>query len=280
MRILFTGRILFAVLLFASLSPATSQFRSDLQAQEGRVGAELWGRVLQAGDTMGIPGALVEVVDGSGRVTTGLTGLYRLVGLTPGPHTLRVRLLGYRPVTMPVDLQDGRALQMDIRLERLPTTLTEVRIEGQLRHVPPRFQDVYRRMTTANGKIFTREDIERFNPLDVESLLQQVPTVRVTHHGIFFARCNEGGASALGLGGSPGVQIYIDGQRMTGRTSSGRPGARFDGEDPVAAEQRDVMRMVNPSQIQAMEVYSGVARIPGEFLEDACAVIAIWTRSY
>jgi hypothetical protein len=29
-----------------------------------------------------------------------------------------------------------------------------------------------------------------------------------------------------------------------------------------------------------MEVYTGIARIPGEYLEDACAVIAIWTKAY
>jgi len=27
-----------------------------------------------------------------------------------------------------------------------------------------------------------------------------------------------------------------------------------------------------------MEVYSGVARIPGEYLDDACAVILIWRK--
>jgi len=29
-----------------------------------------------------------------------------------------------------------------------------------------------------------------------------------------------------------------------------------------------------------MEVYSGITQIPTEFLDDACAVIVIWTKAY
>ncbi len=261
-----------SLMLCATLS-AASAFWSDLDAQERRVGAEIWGRVLEGGDTTGVPGAQVEILGLAVSSTTTRTGLYRLVGLTTGHHVLRVRLLGYRSVTLNVELQEGRADHLDIRLQRPPTELTEVRIEGELRKVPPRFNDVYRRMATANGKFFTREDIQRLNPQDVQSLLLQVATLRVNFQGIQFARCNEGGALVLSPGGGK-VQIYIDGFRMTGRV---RPVGE---ENAIAAEQREVLRMVKPSQIQAMEIYSGVSRIPGEFLEDACAVIAIWTRTY
>jgi Carboxypeptidase regulatory-like domain/TonB-dependent Receptor Plug Domain len=245
----------------------------NLHAQELHSGAELWGRVFLSGDTIGLPGVSVELVGVAGSTTTSGTGFYRLAGLTPGPHVLRVRRLGYQSVTLDVDLQDDRALRRDIRLEQLPTTLTEVRIEGVLRKVPPRFDDVYRRMAIANGKFFTREDIDRLHPPDIQSLLMQVGTVNVNSRGITFERCNGSGALLLSPGGGK-VQIYIDGYRMTGRAGSAAPG------DPIDAEQREVLRMVNPSQIQAIEIYSGVSRIPGVFLEDACAVIAIWTRSY
>jgi hypothetical protein len=174
-----------------------------------------------------------------------------------------------------IELRDGGAEHRDIYLQRLTTTLTEVRIEGQVRPVPPRFEDVYRRMATANGKFFTREDIDRLNPPDIQSLMMRVPTAQVTPQIVQFARCSPGGAYALSRGGgkgATGVQVYIDGMRMTGRIA----------DDPATGfiEQREVLRMVKPSQIQAIEVYSGVARIPGEFLDNACAVIAIWTRSY
>ena len=259
-----------SLMLVALLLTAAPALRSDLKAQERTVGAELWGRVVQAGDTTGLPGALVEVVGLSVSTTASRTGFYRLAGLRPGPQMLRVRMLGYQAVTMAVELREGRAEHKEISLERLPTVLTEVRIEGELRKVPPRFEEVYRRMATANGKFFTREDIERLNPPDVQALLMQVVTVRVSDQGIQFARCEQGGAYALSGGGATGVQIYIDGRRMTGRLGSGSN----------SNEHREILRMVTPSQIQAIEIYGGVSRIPGEFLDNACAVISIWTRSY
>ena len=259
-----------SLLLVVALSTA---IRPSLHAQERRIGAELWGRVFLSGDTIGLPDAALEVVDLAVSTTTSRTGFYRFAGLRPGHYVLRVRRLGYASLTLEVELPEGLALERDIHLEQLPTTLSEVRIEGQFRKVPPRFEDVYRRMSTANGKFFTREDIERLNPPDIQSVLMRAPTLRVNFQGIQFARCNEGGSLALSRGGGK-VQIYIDGLRMTGRIT-------LVGEDnPVAAEQREVLRSVNPSQIQAIEIYSGVSRIPGVFLEDACAVIAIWTRSY
>ena len=258
---------------------------TPLQGQQRPAGAELWGRVLLAGDTVALPGTLVEIVGYTVTTMSKQTGFYRFAGLPQGALTLRARRLGYESVSIPIVLRDGEAEHRDIGLVRLPNTLTEVRIEGQLRKVPARYQDVYRRMSTANGHFFTREDIDRLNPLDLQSLLQQVPTLRVNNEGVQFARCESGGAYALGRNTnassptpssqtsstrSSGVHIYIDGMRMTGRTST------MAGSN----EHREVLRLVNPAQVQAIEVYSGVSRIPGEFLDDACAVIAIWTKSY
>lgn len=258
------------------LAAGTLLLAANAFAQVPAHGAELWGRVLLAGDTVPLPGTVVEIGGLSSSATATRTGFFRFARLPAGQYTMRVRKLGYESANVPIELKDGETEHRDIELTRLTTTLTEVRIEGQVRKVPPRFQDVYHRMSTATGKFFTREDIDRLNPTDVQSLLDQVPTARVSRGGIKFARCNEGGQMALSSGGGK-VQIWIDGLRMTGRIG---PAPQTGADDAIAAEQRDVLKMVNPTQVQAMEVYSGVARIPGEFLDDACAVIAIWTKSY
>lgn len=252
---------LFALALGASAHAQTS-------AHDG----ELWGHVLAAGDSAGVAGAIIELVPG--RTTTASpSGFYRIASLASGAYLMTVRRLGYRSATVQVNVEDAHALRQDVVLEPLPQQLTEVRIEGRVRKVPPRFEDVYRRMSTATGSFFTREDIDRMQPPSIESLLQQVGTVRINVDGIQFAKCNEAGNLAISKGGGK-LQIYIDGLRMTGRTSP------IDSRSPIAAEQAEVLHMVNPSQVQALEVYSGVSRIPGQFLEDACAVIAIWTKSY
>jgi hypothetical protein len=105
------------------------------------------------------------------------------------------------------------------------------------------------------GKFFTREDIDKPNAYDVRSLLNLVPTVYTNDRTITFERCKGPGSK---------VQVYIDGTRMTALNPS----------------VPDALLLVHVKNIEIMEVYTGVARIPAEFVNDACAVIAIWTKSY
>ena len=66
------------------------------------------------------------------------------------------------------------------------------------------------------------------------------------------------------------MQVYIDGVRVT----------NYGGNDSLTLVNQlsDVLRLVHVRDIEAMEVYTGISRIPPEFSSDACAVVAIWTR--
>ena len=123
-------------------------------AQAPRQRGELWGHVLIAGDT-GIAGATVVLVPGA-TTTTSSTGFYRFGSLESRSYLMTVRRLGFRSVTVQVSVEDAKTFRQDVVLEPLPQQLTEVRIEGRVRKVPPRFEDVYRRMSTATGAFFTR----------------------------------------------------------------------------------------------------------------------------
>lgn len=236
----------------------------ELHAQASPSPGVLRGRVFEARDTIGVEVASIDVV-GTGRSATATsTGDFEIRGLPDGRYILKVRRLGYAPRDVDVEYRAGSGLVVNVSMERAARALTQVLIEGKMRRVPPRLEEVYWRMAHANGKFFTREDIDQMNPIDVMSLVQLLPTARVSDAGISFTKCDRSGAYMFS---SPtqttNVQIWIDGMRMTGR------GER---------DQKEVLGMVIPSQIQAIEVYSGVARIPAEFLEDACAVIAIWRK--
>ncbi len=236
------------------------------------------GRVTQAGDTtVAVGGAEIEIVGTALRQSANGEGRFRFADMLPGTYELRVRRLGYEPATLRIVLQDGRSYEQRVELQRHPHALTEVQINGQMLKVPARFEDVYARAAHEHGTFFTREDIDKLNPNDVQSLMNLVPTVYVNDRGITFQRCNAGfqGLSispfnrAAGGGAGPEaqkvVQVYIDGTRVT-----------MDKNASVL----DAIGLVHPRDIQAVEVYTGVARIPAEFLNDACAVIAIWTKSY
>jgi hypothetical protein len=49
---------------------------------------------------------------------------------------------------------------------------------------------------------------------------------------------------------------------------------------PDERDAEHALRSVVPTSMLAIEVCTGVGQIPAEFLADACAVIAIWTKSY
>jgi hypothetical protein len=73
------------------------------------------------------------------------------------------------------------------------------------------------------------------------------------------------GGKSSGSSGMSTVQVYIDGTRVTASNST---------------SMAEALHLVVPRDIEAIEVYTSVARLPAEFLEDACAVIATWTKSY
>ena len=261
------------MLVFAALAGPLASLVAQTAATDSA--AVVSGRVTPVGDTVGIAGVDMELVGSGMRRNTDRNGQFRFDGVPVGSYLLHARAMGYQPWVAHVDVQDSRGYAQNIVLQRVATALTEVRIEGQLVKVPARFEDVYRRGARGFGRFITREDIDRLNPLDVKSLLATIPTVQMNDRGVTFQRCQSGlsGMSASLKDGwrpaqGPKVQIYIDGLRMT-RDQLGEEG-----------DIEHVLRLVTPSAIQAIEVYTGVSRIPGEFMEDACAVIAIWTKSY
>ena len=110
------------------------------------------------------------------------------------------------------------------------------------------------------------------HPADIQSALMTVPSLREKNGAIFFPRCNDyiGGTT----GGSV-VSIYIDGTRMF--PPLGKPEPQELG---VTSPMGRILSLVAVKDIQAIEVFKGVAQLPAEFNDNACAVIAIWTRSY
>ena len=134
--------------------------------------------------------------------------------------------------------------------------------------VPWRFEDVYRRASSGFGHFITREEIEQRNPSLTRDLLNGVPGIVTYNDMLVFQKCRKklrGGP--VYIEGGNKVQVYIDGRRFT----------RFDDSDEAVMA---ALGSVNPRDIQAIEIYTGVAQIPGDFAYQACAAIAIWTKKY
>jgi hypothetical protein len=239
------------------------------------------GRVLRARDSLPLGDALVTLDGTNLSQRTWNDGTFRIPGVPAGEHAVRVARVGYHPLVVPVAVGAGTNALEPLRLIDLPNRLNAVEIFGVRRDIPPGLEEVYRRGASGLGRFFTREDIVRENAFDVKSVFNAVPGVYWNDRGIGFSRCmSQLPSDPRATGGIPSppprpkVQVYIDGMRVT-HDAAGSIDKIDETYDIVGA-----LRMININEIQAIELYTGVAQIPAEFLSDACAVIAIWTRRY
>jgi hypothetical protein len=199
------------------------------------------------------------------------SGKFELRGIPSGERIIRVRKIGFKPVHLVAKLAAGQAQETVIVLEpgayELPDVEVTARAAKPLEYAATtKYDDFFRRRANGFGHYLTREQIERRHAFRTANLLSGIPSVRLIfrHSGIsgtdvIFSRCSR-------------VGVWIDGfpQRVSDirvRTGEMTPS--------VVGEYLDRVR---PSEIAAIEVYTGPAELPAEFLSDTCAAIVIWTR--
>ena len=203
----------------------------------------------------------VEVaLDPAERTTrTDTLGRFRFSGLRPGTYRVRVRRVGFDATVMQIITSANVETSVNIAMKPFTQSMATMIIAGKRVDYPVRLAEAYTRVRRSTGSFFTREQIDSLFPLDVNALLMRTPGVRVIGNNQFeFARCRHDGH----------IQVWVEGVRRTRYSTGGI----FDIDAGTA------LRDIPPSSIQLMEVYGGVARLPGEYLDDACAVILIWLK--
>lgn len=222
------------------------------------------GRIHVSGSTSSpVADAEVTLAPGDMSTRTDSAGLFRFLGVPDGSHAIRARRIGFDAATVTVTVASERETVIDIPINPGAQPLAEVTVSGSKVMVPARLAEPYKRMAVGNGWFFSRASIDSLSPYDIKSLLPRIPGVRVNDRGVQFARCTTGAV----LGSEANVQVYVDGTRLTNYTSS-NAGLRLN----------EALRTVPMASIQLIEVYQGISRIPADYLDDACAVILIWTR--
>ena len=240
--------LVLAVLL---LLPPSSAGAQQLQEQTTIV-------VALVTDTLGLPlsGAEVQIVGTSVRGNTDDAGRVALLAVPAGKAVLRLRRLGFAEQTVPISVTPGA--MPDGRYRMVPVAANLKKVVVRSSELKPdryaktgRFDSFYRRRAHGTGTFLTRELIDARNAQKSEDLLRMVTGVRIRYRGnvpnVQFLRCNQ-------------VTVYIDGIRS---------------HDPF----RDYFSM-SPLDIEAMEVYHGMAQVPPEFSPrpNDCAAIVVWTR--
>ena len=227
-------------------------------------------------DSAGNPIAhgVLSVVGESLRVVTDSNGRFRLA-VPPGPTLLAARSLGYRPLMWAVTLVSGQESVQRISLGQLTITLPGITVVAQAWRPDP-LAGFYRRSRTGFGKYIGPETIERRAASSVADLLQGIVGIRVGRVGgdplsfyIAFPMCGTVASSMAPSG--PGNE------RSAPHFVAGTVGVFIDGFR-VLGDPGDILGMVNPGDVAAIEVYRGPAELPAEFYSEDCAAILIWTK--
>ena len=236
---------------------AAHLFRLQPVAVKGALGSGAAGplaiqaRVIDRDTRTPIDGAEVFVAGRPRAVLTDAMGSARHTGLAPTIHLIRVRKVGYEPVSVEVVASEDSAAEHVVELSRAGAPVMDtVVIEATLAEPGSYWlRDFERRRAERRGQFVTRSEIEQRNAASVGDLLRTLNGLRML--------CNTRGCMV----------------RMT-RTNC-RPEYFADG---FPADASTVERMpVN--DVFGVEVYD-LFEVPVELQrpELRCGVIAVWTR--
>ncbi|MFO7259811.1 MAG: TonB-dependent receptor [bacterium] len=215
---------------------------APLAAQPGGV---VRGRVVEAGSGAAVASAVVSVADASERsVLTDADGVFRLEGLAPGTHRLRVTHMGY--AEREVEVEVTRAGEVVVNVALTPRALpldalvvTAGRRLQALKDVP------------VPTEVVSAEEIRRSGASDVAAVL-------VERTGIQPQGGHPSGSGLMLQGlGSERVLVLIDGQPFIGRLSGQIDLSRI----PAAAVERIEVVKGPQSTLYGSEAMGGVVNV-------------------
>jgi Carboxypeptidase regulatory-like domain/TonB-dependent Receptor Plug Domain len=238
------------VLLSVPRHAAASQQQIDETAIVTAIVTDSAGKIL--------PGVEVTVAGTDLRAISDDSGQIYMYGVPARKITLRARHVGFKEIDLDLSLVAGVRTNAKIVMQRAATPTTVLpKVVVQEDMVPARYAGTsrydafYRRRASGIGEFLTREYIDARAAERPEDLLRSVSGIRIRYRGtmpyIQFVRCDQ-------------VEVYINGFRS------------LDGFLSYL--------QLNPREIEAMEIYRGVATVPPEFSPQPndCAAVVIWTR--
>jgi hypothetical protein len=190
------------------------------------------------------------------KAKTGKDGSFSIRAPAPGVYRLRANLAGYlSAVTPAIELAAGDQINLTWHLLAGVVQMRPVAIVSNDRPTSRRLSSFYERAQRhAFGYFVTRDKIDQMRPFYVTDLLRTIPGLIVAPSMRSFGnivRTTEGCRPA----------VYLDGLRF-----------------PLMGESID--DIVNPNELEGVEVYSHAAEVPAEFQGpfSNCGVIALWTK--
>lgn len=205
----------------------------------------------------GVSGAQVALEGLPSRTLTDSTGAFRFSRLPAGDAVVQVRRLGYRPTSTRVRVESGTNARIELDLSPIAARLPAVEVRGKAQIYDSRLAGFNARKHKKVGHFVTRERLDAMSSARFVDVLREIPGVkmRTLRHGVTTVSLRGARCSPL---------VFLDGF-------------------PATAGVLD-LDMIDLASVEGIEVYSGVATIPAEFMSvrglESCGVIAVWSRPF
>jgi outer membrane receptor protein involved in Fe transport len=206
------------------------------------------GRVTDAQAGSPIVGATVSVDGTRASATTGADGRYRIGGLAAGPHTVRARYIGYKPVSQNVTVGAGEEATADFALAKSAQELDQVVVTGTI--VPTEVKAL-----PTPVSVISESDIGLQRPRTLGQVFREaVPSAVGWDLGSdpTTTLLSVRGASSLSPS-SAGMKVYIDGIEVANRG--------YAAIDPASIERVEVIRGPQAATIYGSDAIGGVIQV-------------------
>ena len=246
----------FLVLLLGAATAAVAQTTGTVR-----------GTVRAASTAHPLEGAQVLVV-GTGRGSlTNREGHFLIVGVPAGSHQVRVQLLGYGAVDLPVTVAAGQAVEVTAQLETEAVALEGIVVTGQP-------SATRRREIGASVAVIDAEATTERAPVSTVSQLLQGREAGVTGFGASGTVGTTGtlvlrGMTSMSQSNSP--VVYVDGVRVD---ASEKPNFFFN----LGGQSTSRLNDLNPADIERVEIVKGAAASALYGTEASNGVIQIFTK--
>ena len=236
-----------AVLLFTFVAPESLESQS------------LRGTVLDASTKEPIVGTTVQAHSDRGnqprRATTDSAGTFSLNMPAAGLYMVVATRIGYiqhRGDT--VRIRDSETVRVEIKLDRSVVPLQPIVVLERISWLPDGFEQ---RRAAGFGRFLTRTDIEHRRGSHTTDLLRGMPGLQLIP-----ARRGRGPGNILMMRGPAGLcnpAVWIDGIPLNDG------GTMLDD-------------LLNPSALEAVEVYNSTTNAPIQYRTGNCGVLLFWTK--
>lgn len=208
-----------------------------------------------------VPEVVVNVAQQGRAVSTDANGRFSIPEMFPGRYEVSFAHLGYQERTDAVSIDVGRVSSLEVALAVEAIALTPIEVTVERQDITLQGVGFYERADEGWGSFVDRDDIERWNPVDLSDALIRFPGVRTASNPsmpsqrfVMFRRAGETCYPA----------VYLDGTLL-----------HRGGDEPAAIDD-----LVDPVAVAGVEVYKGQAGLPPQYwgINSSCGVVLIWIR--